>query len=88
MIDVKDTISLSDGNEYAVVSKINYEGFTYFALVDMESNTNIKIVKEIEHEGNLSVEEITKNEILEKIIPLLFEESKKLVEEMLDDELK
>ena len=34
-IDIQDVITLDDHNDYVVVSKIVYQGKTYYLLVDM-----------------------------------------------------
>ena len=33
-IDIQDVITLDDGQEYVVISKTNYQGKTYYLLVD------------------------------------------------------
>jgi len=41
-IDVKDLITLDDENEYVVAGKADYNGITYYCLVDIHDNSNIK----------------------------------------------
>ncbi len=41
-IDIKDTLILSDYNEYVVVSKVEYEDKYYYYLVDINNNENLK----------------------------------------------
>lgn len=41
-IDVKDLITLDDNNEYVVTGIADYNGITYYCLVDIHNNSNIK----------------------------------------------
>ena len=34
IINIKDTLTLDDNNEYVVISKINYESKNYYYLLD------------------------------------------------------
>ena len=42
MINIKDVLTLSDSHEYVVCGKTLYDGFTYYFLVDIHNNSNIK----------------------------------------------
>lgn len=63
MINVNDIIKLSDGIEYLVVSKVNYENNIYLCLV----NNNIKFVL---LDCN-KVVEVTDNDILDELLKLI-----------------
>ena len=41
-IDIKDLITLDDKNEYVVVGKVDYDGITYYYIVDINNNSNFK----------------------------------------------
>ena len=40
-INIKDTLTLDDNNEYVVVSKINVDDKNYFYLIDKNDNSNL-----------------------------------------------
>ena len=63
MINVNDIIKLSDGIEYLVVSKVNYENNIYLCLL----NNNIKFVS---LDCN-KVVEVTDNDILDELLKLI-----------------
>lgn len=63
MINVNDIIKLSDGIEYLVVSKVNYENNIYLCLL----NNNIKFVL---LDCN-KVIEVTDNNILDELLKLI-----------------
>jgi len=46
MLEIKDIVSLDDGNNYAVVSKTKLDGKTYYYLMDIENNNNYKFCYE------------------------------------------
>ena len=52
-IKITDVLTLSDGNQYVVVSNADYEGKKYYYLVDINNNSNIKFC--LEKDGKLSV---------------------------------
>ena len=41
-MNIKDVLTLSDGNEYLIASKVNYDYKIYLYLVDINNNKNIK----------------------------------------------
>ena len=41
-MDIKDVLTLSDGNEYVIASKVNYDYKIYLYLVDINNNKNVK----------------------------------------------
>ncbi len=41
-MDIKDILTLSDGNEYIIASKVNHDYKIYLCLVDIKDNKNVK----------------------------------------------
>ena len=41
-MNLRDIITLNDNNQYIVVGKIDYEAKTYYYLVDINKNENLK----------------------------------------------
>lgn len=76
-IDMKDTITLDDKNQYVVASKINYENKIYYYLVDIHNHANLKFCYEDKDE----LVELNDKELTTKLLPLFFE---KAVAEMSD----
>ena len=72
IIDIKDVLTLDDKNEYVVVSKINYESKTYYYLVDINNNNNLKFC----YEDNNELVEIEDKELTTKLLPMFLEVSK------------
>ena len=67
-IDIKDVLTLNDGNKYIVVSKTNYNDKTYYLIIDINNNTNIKFCY-------LDNDELVESEdkiINTKLLPLLY----------------
>ena len=58
MIDIKDLITLSDGNEYCVVSKTVKDNIVYYYLVDVKDNSNIKFCYEDKISNHIDLVEI------------------------------
>lgn len=73
--EIKDTVTLDDGNVYTVTSKINYEGKVYFCLVNSVSN---EFLFGVERDGELV--ELQDKEFTKKLLPLFFEETKKHID--------
>lgn len=42
-MDIKDILTLSDKNEYMIVSKVIHDYKIYLCLVDIKNNKNIKL---------------------------------------------
>ena len=74
-IDIKDVITLSDNNEYGVVSKTIYDNKIYYYLVDINDNSNIKFLFE---EGNKLLE-LEDEKLIQSIIPKLLNEIKDIM---------
>lgn len=74
--EIKDKVTMSDGNVYVVTSKIAYEGKTYFCLTNVELND---ILFGFERDGDFI--ELQDKELTQKLLPLFFEETKKHIPE-------
>lgn len=74
-INIKDTLTLDDNNEYVVVSKINYGNKSYYYLLDKNNNNNMKFC----YEDNEELVELDDKELATKLLPLFLEEAIKEV---------
>ena len=75
MLNIKDIVTLSDDNQYQVISKTEYEGLIYYYIVDINDLTNIKFLYEnIEY-----LTEVEDPELIKKLIPILYNEIKDLI---------
>lgn len=74
--EIKDTVTMSDGNVYVVTSKIVYEGKTYFCLTNADLEN---MLFGFEHDGDFI--ELQDKELTRKLLPLFFEETKKHIPE-------
>lgn len=72
-INIKDTLTLDDNNEYVVISKINYESKIYYYLLDKNNKENFKFCYEDKEE----LVEVDDKELATKLIPLFVEVAKK-----------
>lgn len=75
IINIKDTLTLDDNNEYIVVSKINYNNKNYYYLLDKYNNENVKFC----YEDNEELVEIEDKELITKLLPLFVEIAQKEV---------
>ena len=80
MIEIKDSLILSDNNEYVVASKTDYNDNTYLYLVDINNNTNIKFCRL----DNDRVIEIKDEKLLKKLAPLFYKASRHLLNEFIN----
>ena len=67
-INIKDTIVLSDGNRYVIISKVNYENNVYYYLIDENNNENMKFC--VEKAENSSLIEIEDTDLIQQLLPL------------------
>lgn len=74
-IEIKDTLTLDDGCEYVVVSKVNYESKIYLYLVNEKGKMLFCLL------NNESLKEIKDEKLIAKLIPLFLKNSKMVVEE-------
>lgn len=72
MINIKDTLTLSDNHEYVVVSKAKYNETDYYYLLDIKDNTNAKFC----YIDGKNVKLITDQELITKLLPLFFDNVK------------
>jgi len=68
MIDVKDILTLSDGNQYGVVSKTTKDNIIYYYLVDTNDNSNIKFCYEDKTENQIELVEISDENLIKNLI--------------------
>ncbi len=72
-INIKDTLTLDDNNEYVVISKINYESKNYYYLLDKNNKENFKFC----YEDNEELVEIEDKKLNTKLLSLFVEAAKK-----------
>ena len=76
IINIKDTLTLDDNNEYVVISKIYYDNKNYYYLLDKKNNENFKFC----YEDNDELVEIDDKELNTKLLPLFVEVAQKEVD--------
>ena len=72
MIDIKDTITLDDNNQYLVVSKINYNNKIYYYLIDKNNAENLKFC----YLNNDELVETNNKELITMLLPLFLDVAK------------
>ena len=87
-MNIKDLLTLSDNNEYVVVSKTIYEDKSYLYLVDINNNENLKFCLERKDEQGYIVDEIEDTTLIQKLLPLFYESSKNIIEEILKKDIE
>ena len=75
-INIKDTLTLDDNNEYVVISKVNYESKNYYYLLDKNNEENFKFC----YEDNEELVEIEDKKLTTKLLPLFVEVAKKEID--------
>lgn len=80
-MNVKDILTLSDGNEYVIASKVNYDYKIYLYLVDINNNKNIKIC----YLDNDEVVIVKKEDLSETLLLKLFTNMLNVIKELKDD---
>lgn len=73
-INIKDTLTLDDNNEYIIVSKINYDNKCYYYLLD-KNNNDVKFC----YEDGEELVEIEDKELTTILLPLFLEAAQKEV---------
>lgn len=68
MIQIKDVVTLSDQNEYLVVSKVDHEYRTYYYLVDINDNSNVLFL----YENGEKLTEVEEPELVSKLLPMFY----------------
>ena len=69
MIDVDDIVTLSDGLEYVVVSKADFNSKKYYYLADVRNNGNLKFLYLDKNE----LVEVQDFKTVESIFPILID---------------
>ena len=77
-INIKDTLTLDDNNEYVVVSKINADDKNYFYLIDKNDNSNVKFC----YQDNDELVELNDKELVTRLLPLFVENAKGELEDL------
>jgi len=67
-IEIKDSVALSDGSKYVVVSKVSYRENIYYYLIDENNNENIKFC--VENSERNSFSEINNKDLIQELLPL------------------
>lgn len=74
-MNIKDIVTLSDKNEYQVISKVSYESEIYYYLVDINEISNIKFL----YENGEKLTEIEDEKLVNELLPLFYNEIKELL---------
>ena len=69
MLDVKDIVTLDDGNNYAVVSKTRIEDKIYYYIMDIDNNANYKFCYE-KKDNKLKLVVVKDKALIKKLIRL------------------
>lgn len=72
-INIKDTLTLDDNNDYVVISKANYDNKIYYYLLDKNKKDNVKFCYEDDEE----LVEIEDKELITKLLPLFIKVAQK-----------
>ena len=72
-INIRDIVKLDDNKEYVVVSKITYHNINYYYLTDINDIKNSKFL----YENKDVLTEVSNQEVLKIIMPLLYKEARK-----------
>jgi len=70
MLDVKDIVTLDNGNNYAVVSKTRIEDKIYYYIMDIDNNSNFKFCYEKKTTDKIKLVVETDKTIIKKLIRL------------------
>ncbi|MCL1827711.1 MAG: hypothetical protein FWG20_06690 [Candidatus Cloacimonetes bacterium] len=81
-IEVKDIITLNDDKKYVVCSRTDYQDNYYLYLIDINDNTNVKFAMEKVQGERITIIEIENEELIQTLIPLLFNEAKDTLREL------
>ncbi|MBO5120845.1 MAG: hypothetical protein J6C28_04105 [Bacilli bacterium] len=75
MIEIKDIVTLSDQNEYQVVSIVDYEYRIYYYLVDINEISNVKFL----YKNGDKLTEVEDKELVNKLLPMFYEQIKDII---------
>ena len=68
MIDIRDVLTLSNGNQYGVVSKATIDNIIYYYLVNINDNTDIEFCFEERTENKIELVEVNDEELIKKLL--------------------
>ena len=68
MIDIKDILTLSDGNQYGVVSKTAKDNIIYYYLVDTNDYSNIKFCYEEKKANQIDLIEVSDENLIKSLL--------------------
>ncbi len=77
-MDITDILSLSDGNEYMIASKAEYDYKIYLCLVDINNNQNVKFCYLDNDEVVLVKKESLSQTLVLKLLNKMFSTFKKI----------
>ena len=77
-IEIKDTITLSDDKEYVVVSKVKHENKTYYFILDINDEDNIRICVE----NKFYLVDVSDEKLKNTLLPLFMQQAKEELEKM------
>lgn len=75
MIEIKDIVTLSDQNEYQVVSIVDYEYRIYYYLVDINEISNAKFL----YKNGDKLTEVEDKELVNKLLAMFYEQIKDII---------
>ena len=75
---IRDIIAFSDGNNYEIASKTEYQDQIYYLLVDANNDENVKLCKQIPDEKEFLLEETHDADLLVILLPKFAKEIFKL----------
>ena len=78
IINIKDTLTLDDNNDYVVVSKVIVDDKNYFYLIDKNDNSNVKFC----YQDNDELVELNDKELVTRLLPLFVENAKGELEDL------
>jgi len=81
-ISEEKIITLNDGNEYVVVSKVDFEGSDYVYIVDINNSSNFKFARIGEENSQIFVSELEDTDLINILIPLFYDSSKKYLDNL------
>lgn len=84
MIEITNLVTLSDDNQYVVISKIIYNNVPCYYMVDINNNENFKFL----YQDNDELVEIDDDIEIKKLLPLFYENIKENISEELLEEMK
>ncbi|MDE5540072.1 MAG: hypothetical protein K2J20_06260 [Bacilli bacterium] len=82
-LEIKDQVQLNDGNTYAVASVVQNNGLTYYYLVDINNNANLKFCYENKENGTLV--EVNDKKLIQTLLPEFFMAAKDTIEELINE---